>query len=57
MRENDNPGVRGGVFPDRLEDPVGIWPIEEGGEFAGVAEVVRGPCEGLRRFKPADVAA
>ncbi len=47
MSENDNPGVRGGVSPDRLEDPIGIWPIEEGWELAGVAEVVRGPCEGF----------
>ena len=32
---------------DRVEDPVGVWLIEEGWNVPGVAEVVRGLCEGF----------
>ena len=34
-------------LPDRIEDPVGVWLIEEGWKVAGVAEVVQGLCEGF----------
>ena len=35
------------VSADRVEDPVGVWLIEEGWQVSGVAEVVRGLCEGF----------
>ena len=35
------------VSADRVEDPVGVWLIEEGWRVSGVAEVVRGLCEGF----------
>ena len=33
------------VPADRVEDPVGVWLIEEGWRVAGVAELVQGMCE------------
>ena len=32
---------------DGLADPVAVWLIEEGWKVAGMAELVRGLCEGL----------